>query len=241
MATSMANSSKVISLKLLVDKSSNKVLFAEAGKEFVDFLFGLLQIPLGSIMGLLWNHGIAGSAGSLSRIYGSVQNLDPTYLLQTKDALLKPKPVFPPNTLTPPLLLNFVPPKPETGVKNLSPFGFPAFSSSVVISSPSGGQFEIPASSSAPGYNPVVEQKETGYVRGVVTYMVMDDLTVEPMSTISSITLLNTFNVKDVSFLREKMVNVDIKKGLEMVKASFGSTTVLTDVFLEEVMICLAT
>jgi len=82
------------------------------------------------------------------------------------------------------------------------------------------------------GNKSVVEQRETGYVRGVVTFMVMDDLTVTPLSTISTITLLNTFNVKDVGSLQEKMVNVDIQKGLELVKASFGSTTVLTDVFL---------
>jgi hypothetical protein len=220
MATSMANSSKVISLKLLVDKSSNKVLFAEAGKEFVDFLFGLLQIPLGSIMGLLWNHGIAGSAGSLSRIYGSVQNLDPTYLLQTKDALLKPKPVFPPNTLTPPLLLNFVPPKPETGVQNSSPLSFSS-TSYPMNSIPPTTMFGSSPNISAFSNIPVVEPKETGYVRGVVTYMVMDDLTVEPMSTISSITLLNTFNVKDVSFLQEKMVNVDIKKVVIIHSISF--------------------
>ncbi|GLT72031.1 hypothetical protein SLA2020_440020 [Shorea laevis] len=66
-----------------------------------------------------------------------------------------------------------------------------------------------------------------------MAFMVMDDLTVKPMSTITSITLLNTFNVKDVSFLHEKTVIVDIQKGLELVKASFGSATVLTDVFLE--------
>jgi hypothetical protein len=70
----------------------------------------------------------------------------------------------------------------------------------------------VGSSATSSSNKPVVEPKETGYVRGVVTYMVMDDLTVEPMSTISSITLLNTFNVKDVSFLQEKMVNVDIKK-----------------------------
>ena len=75
-AASTPNSSKAISLKLLVDSNSRKVLFAEAGKEFVDFLFGLIQIPTGSIMGLLWNHGMAGP-GSLSRVYVSIQNLDP--------------------------------------------------------------------------------------------------------------------------------------------------------------------
>ncbi|XP_062172548.1 uncharacterized protein LOC133878075 [Alnus glutinosa] len=80
------------------------------------------------------------------------------------------------------------------------------------------------------------EAMVTGYVKGVATFMVMDDLMVKPMSTITNITLLNTFNVKDVSLLQEKTVNIDIKKGLELVKASFGSTTVLTDVFLEELI-----
>ena len=47
---------------------------------------------------------------------------------------------------------------------------------------------------------------EGGFVRGVVTYMVMDDLVVKPMSTISSITLLNKFNVKEVGAL-EKVVD----------------------------------
>ena len=49
-----------------------------------------------------------------------------------------------------------------------------------------------------------------GYVRGVVTYMIMDDLEVKPMSTISSITLLNSFNVKDISSLQEKIVELSV-------------------------------
>lgn len=43
-----------------------------------------------------------------------------------------------------------------------------------------------------------------GYVKDVVTYMVMDNLVVKPMSTISSITLINSFGVKDLSQLEEK-------------------------------------
>ncbi|KAF2294559.1 hypothetical protein GH714_012589 [Hevea brasiliensis] len=35
-----------LSLKLLVDKKASKVLFAEAGKDFVDFLFNLLSLPI---------------------------------------------------------------------------------------------------------------------------------------------------------------------------------------------------
>jgi hypothetical protein len=48
-----------------------------------------------------------------------------------------------------------------------------------------------------------------GFVQGIVTYTVMDDLTVAPMSSISSITLLNTFAVDDLNALQEKTVQFD--------------------------------
>jgi hypothetical protein len=52
---------------------------------------------------------------------------------------------------------------------------------------------------------------EGGYVKGVITnYMVMDDLEVKPMSTISSITLLTKLNVKDLGAVEEKVVDFGI-------------------------------
>jgi hypothetical protein len=143
-------------------------------------------------MGLLWSHGIPGP-GSLSRVYESIQNLDHTCLHQTKEELLMPEPAFPSSTHPPPLLLNFVAPKQPTGVDDDQNqfsseirFGFSSNTfQTVVVDDDSDSDSD----------------KETGYVRGVVTFMVMDDLMVKPMSTITSITLLNTFNVKDVSLL----------------------------------------
>ncbi|KAI8539911.1 hypothetical protein RHMOL_Rhmol09G0219600 [Rhododendron molle] len=50
---------------------------------------------------------------------------------------------------------------------------------------------------------------EGGFGKGVVTYMVMDDLVVTPMSAVSSITtLLNKFNVEEVGALEERVVDV---------------------------------
>ena len=49
---------------------------------------------------------------------------------------------------------------------------------------------------------------EGGYVKGVVTYVVMDDLVVKPMSTTSNITLLQKFNVKEISALEERVVHL---------------------------------
>ncbi|KAJ6767960.1 hypothetical protein OIU74_021765 [Salix koriyanagi] len=41
------------SLKLLIDTNGNKFVFAEAGKNFVDFLLHLLAFPVGTVMRLL--------------------------------------------------------------------------------------------------------------------------------------------------------------------------------------------
>ncbi|CAO2174645.1 unnamed protein product [Urochloa humidicola] len=86
--------------------------------------------------------------------------------------------------------------------------------------------YYIPPSSS--GQAPAVK----GFVQGIVTYTVTDDLTVTPLSAISSITLLSTFGVTDISALQEKTVQLGYAEGLEILKASLGSKTVLTDVFL---------
>ncbi|WMV35336.1 hypothetical protein MTR67_028721 [Solanum verrucosum] len=67
---------------------------------------------------------------------------------------------------------------------------------------------------------------------GFVTYMVMDDLVITPMSTISSITLLNKFNVEDVAVLHEKVVHFGMEEAL---KASFESKAVLTSLFMSSI------
>ncbi|XP_059458478.1 uncharacterized protein LOC132188085 [Corylus avellana] len=76
---------------------------------------------------------------------------------------------------------------------------------------------------------------EGGYMKGLITYMVMDDLDIKPisMSTISAISLLIKFNVKDVGAVEEKVVDFGIDEGVKLLKASMQSKTVLTDVFLQ--------
>ncbi|GJN05759.1 hypothetical protein PR202_ga23423 [Eleusine coracana subsp. coracana] len=60
----------------------------------------------------------------------------------------------------------------------------------------------------------------------------MDDLKVAPMSTISGITLLNTFGITDIGMLQEKTVQLGYAEGLEILRVSLQSKTVLSDVFL---------
>jgi hypothetical protein len=47
-----------------------------------------------------------------------------------------------------------------------------------------------------------------GFVKEVVTYTVMDDLKVAPLSTVSVITLLNALGVTEISSLQEMTVRV---------------------------------
>ncbi|KAF3337463.1 hypothetical protein FCM35_KLT18050 [Carex littledalei] len=62
-------------VKLVIDKESNKVLYGEARKDFVDLIFGLLALPLGAFTKLLTKDAVVGSLGevydSLSRIHAT--------------------------------------------------------------------------------------------------------------------------------------------------------------------------
>ncbi|WJX49085.1 hypothetical protein P8452_35567 [Trifolium repens] len=53
MASQQQQESKTIPLKILVDKHSNKVVFVEANKDFVETLFSFLSLPLATIVCLL--------------------------------------------------------------------------------------------------------------------------------------------------------------------------------------------
>jgi Protein of unknown function (DUF674) len=59
---------------------------------------------------------------------------------------------------------------------------------------------------------PKADDGEPGYVKGLITYLVMDDLSVMPMSTISAIVLLKKFQVKDLSMLSEMTIEFGMKE-----------------------------
>ncbi|KAJ0678319.1 hypothetical protein HanOQP8_Chr12g0446581 [Helianthus annuus] len=93
-----------VSLKLLIHKKQQRVLFAEAGKDFIDFLFSLLVLPMGTVIRLLGDRDIV---GGLAKLYKSVSDLNNDYIQpnQNKDVLLKPKSSAPFSSPKLPLLL----------------------------------------------------------------------------------------------------------------------------------------
>ncbi|GLT88962.1 hypothetical protein SLE2022_069680 [Rubroshorea leprosula] len=234
-SVSMVASETKLSLKLLVDTKGHRVLFAEADKEFVDFLFNLLSLPIGWVITILSKQGLDGSLGKL---YESVEALSDTYKQASQvalDALLKPT-VY--ASATAPLLL------PNIQTTNSARFYrcHNTYNSSCnyqVTNDPSatcascGGSMNMELTY-VDGKNMKSSSPEEGYVKGVVTYMIMDDLEVRPMSSISSITMINRFNIKDIGGLEEKVVDVGMDQRVELLKASFHSKAVLTEVFLEK-------
>ncbi|KAG5237639.1 DUF674 domain-containing protein [Salix suchowensis] len=234
-----------MSLKLLIDSKHSKVVFAEAGKDFVDFLLNLLALPLGTVIQLLTKSAMTGCVGNL---YESLEKLDESYLQpnQNKDSILNPiitTQVTHPNFLLPDTnrkpenqKLYYCPQHPGvvSDIQNsvcskcpqqpgfASPFGGRAYLSQEV-------KFAVTNDSTS---TDTATSDQGGYVKGVVTYTVTDDLSVSPMSMVSVVSLLNKFNIKDFGVLKEKVVEFGNNEGIELLKASLFSRDALTAVFL---------
>jgi hypothetical protein len=197
-------------MKLLVDTKAQRVLFAEASKDVVDFLFSLLALPVGTAVKLLGKESMVGCVGNL---YGSVEMLDSTYVQAgaAKDSLLHPV-VLSPTSGTSMLRL------PE-GSSGVQPTGFfrcsynhSYMTDTIGTKCPSCNTQMTLAMQFVGGGKPAASVGGKGFVQGIVTYTVMDNLTVNPMSSISSIALLNTFAVKDLGALQEKTVQLGYKE-----------------------------
>ncbi|CDP21200.1 unnamed protein product [Coffea canephora] len=226
-----AAASSSVSLKLLIDTKSRKVLFAEANKSTVDFLFHVLSLPVGTVIRLL---GKQGMVGCLANLYESIESLDETYIQpnQSKDTLLKPRAPSSAAASIPHLSLNdgltgtgkaFY--RCDYGCSRYVTDDPRAVCPSCQRTMNSVMNYVVPPQTS--------DSKEGGFVKGATTYMITDDLEVKPMSAISSIALLNELNVKNLSALKEKEVDLSMNEALKLLKESLESKTVLTSVFLD--------
>ncbi|CAL4977911.1 unnamed protein product [Urochloa decumbens] len=281
MAAATTAAAAALSMKLLIDRKAQRVLFAEAvrdrrrdvdshnagellqhthknshenwkhrdeaSKEVVDFLFSLLALPVATAVKLVGTDAMVGCVGNL---YASVDKLDATYVQAgaAKDALLSPTVVSPAASSANSSLLRLPEPstvKPKTTFYRCTNTSYGNCRSYITdahgrscptchCSMTTAAQYLPSAVSDGSGQTVAVAKagEAKGFVQGIVTYTVLDDLTVAPMSAISSITLLNTFAVRDLADLQEKTVQLGYNEGLAILKASLQSKTVLTDVFL---------
>ncbi|KAK6157286.1 hypothetical protein DH2020_011534 [Rehmannia glutinosa] len=88
---SSSSSSRKMTVKAMVQKSTNKILFVEAKGDFVDFLCSFLTIPLGGVECLLGGNACL---KNIDNLYKSIANVNGDNYLKTKETkamLLKPK------------------------------------------------------------------------------------------------------------------------------------------------------
>ncbi|PNX57440.1 DUF674 family protein, partial [Trifolium pratense] len=84
-----------VPITVLVDKEKSRVLYAEAGKDFVDVLFSFLTLPLGTIARLIAKESNIEAVrfGSITSLYQSVSDLGEEHLWNKtcKEMLLQPR------------------------------------------------------------------------------------------------------------------------------------------------------
>ncbi|XP_072968471.1 uncharacterized protein [Typha angustifolia] len=212
-----------LELKLLVDQTSNRVLFAEAGKDVADFLLGLACLPLGYVTRLVGKQLLSNSIASL---YSSLESLPDACLVAPavdRAALLNP------NVSS--YSLAFLENKPKSPVEKKVKIYYSCSGNVTHNYLTEVARLPCPTCEAAMTSELKVLQREEeqsvdkareeaggGYVQGMVSYMVMDDLTIVPIATFSVIELLDNFQVKDVSSLYESTVEVGMEEGLNAVK-----------------------
>ncbi|KAL7128792.1 hypothetical protein ABFS83_13G018100 [Erythranthe nasuta] len=192
--------SKKMNLKVILQKSSNKLLFAQAEDDFVDFLLCFLTIPLGGIEHLL---GSNTCLKSIDNLHKSVADLiSDKYLVcaDTKNRLMNPK-----------LFHGY------SSENFILPLNNPTL---VLPYSWGWGPEKFSSINFAKG--------QGKYVRGPRMYKIADDLTVTPFCMASTISTLEYLNIP-LSDIKEMEFQIGLEEALSILKASLTSTSVLSD------------
>ncbi|XP_037431741.1 uncharacterized protein LOC119298446 [Triticum dicoccoides] len=202
-----------IKIKLAVDRSRNRVLFADAGSDFIDVLLSFLTLPLSAVQ-----FCAASSPGCLSNLCDSVSRLTEGKLLKVEAChgmLLTPSTAH------------------EFGGS-----GFCNSHDTFVKNQPSlqvDGDFcrcwQVMARL-VHVYNRVSSGSGT-FVRCKEQFMISDDWTIMPASTGTMQSLAHNFGPGAIlNDFEELEVYIGWTEVVSMLKASLSSDTIFTDVFL---------
>ncbi|KAG8387025.1 hypothetical protein BUALT_Bualt03G0210200 [Buddleja alternifolia] len=205
--------SKKMVIKAIVQKSSKKLLFATAKEDFIDFLFSLLTIPLGGVASLVGSNTCFGSINNLCR---SIENLNGEEYLKTKDTkstLLKPE--LPPMYLSKNQILPLV--EQKTPLSYLNPY---APYDGIIRSNKAYRDDFLMCFNDPKG--------EGSYVKGPGMFMVADDLTVTPLSMLSSVSVFNVLKIP-LPDVEEIEFEIGLEEALNIIRASLTSTCALTN------------
>ncbi|XP_042498192.1 uncharacterized protein LOC122076748 isoform X2 [Macadamia integrifolia] len=231
--------SQTISLKVLIDKKTNKVVMAESKSDFVDILLSFLTISMGTIVRLISKEPRPATLGSITALYKEVENLE-EQLLQTracKSMLLYPR--NPSENKCRKLKLNVDDTEPikyyicvDWNCSRRGTGGLYTTFKNVRCNCGKRMDREIRTEKENDAASPEVDGGV--FVHGKTKFIVTDDLRVEPMSTATILTQLHKLGLKDMSSLQETTLNIGSEEVLKLLKGILFSKTPLTDVFLRK-------
>eukprot|EP01018_Ginkgo_biloba_P033269 Gb_12149 [translate_table: standard] len=232
----MAQEANCMYLRLLISKKTQRILYAEAGKDFVDLLFSFLLLPTGAVIKLFLDNKYPDKVACLTNLYKSVEKLPQQYMSDDKSELLQPNvgsfssnllAIQEPSEATPVTDYyvcrnahhHFARGHNVTYQRGLTCVCAQPLDTCVSL--------KIPVET-------VSATKNSGYVKDTVTFIRTDDLSISTTSTVTSIALLNKQNLRDLTDLEERNVTVGFHEALELLAAAMVSKTALNDVFSVE-------
>ncbi|XP_077225389.1 uncharacterized protein LOC143858592 [Tasmannia lanceolata] len=169
MSSPLGSGNKKMRVRLLLSKSNGKVLYAEAGEDFIDLLFSFLTLPAGSVVKFL---GTCSSLGCVDNLYMSIQDLIADGLIHCD---------LTPELTNPKLASHFVCENNLLQIEEAAPLN-PAYEGSIL-------QTMNPKSPNG------ITESGGGFVKGPATFMLTDDLDVKPFSLSATISLLKKLNL----------------------------------------------
>ncbi|PIA54472.1 hypothetical protein AQUCO_00900784v1 [Aquilegia coerulea] len=200
-----------VTLKILVDKKKNRVVFAEADKDFVDILFSFLTMPMGTIVRLTRKQSGSTALGCMKDLYEGLGNLNVVHFKSDKAKSLLLRPSNSSEHLCRKLKINIDDTEPTK-------YRFRYSSQDMYLIEDNVDQND--------------DQMGGVFVNGKTRFLISDDLRILQLSTTNSVELLSKFGVRDVNAVEEESVSVGIEEVLALLRLSFHSVTPLTDLFL---------
>ncbi|XVF05397.1 hypothetical protein REPUB_Repub05bG0168500 [Reevesia pubescens] len=228
-----------ISLKAVVDKTNDRVVFVESDEKFVDILFSFLTMPMGTTVRLTRNRPPTRSIGCMNNLYNSVEILDKRYF---RTEACKTMLLYPRNGA-------------GSQCKNLklaiddgAPLRFFLCGSTNCSSSYykllSHYRNAICGCGELMNIERDLMQKETKrkafddqdggvFVKGPIRLTVSDELQVVPSSTPASLSLFSKLGIKDTSTIEEMTFLMGVLEALKLLKCLLVSKTPLTEALLD--------
>ncbi|WVZ16340.1 hypothetical protein V8G54_009322 [Vigna mungo] len=223
-----------ISLKLVVIKERNKVVFAEAEKDFVDVLISLLTLPLGTIIRLVREESNMQpiEVGSLISLYRSVENPDKEFLSTDpcKQMILRPKNSMERYCKNLKLKIDDTEPTEYFVCNNLvnclckRPVLVSMFKNRRCRC---GNMLDKPISLESNYFF-------DGFVKDDDTFLITDDLKVVPNSLNAFFDLFKSCGIESPSSVNKMTVTVTKNQVMDLLKSCLISTVTLTSLFLEK-------